>query len=505
MRRDELDVYAALRSGFGDRLDGAFIRPADGGAAVLTYADVERRTAQVAHALRSLGVVDGDRVAVQVDKTPEALLTYLGVVRMGAVFLPLNPAYRADEVGYFLADAEPALAIGRPESADWFDTAARDAGVHRTLHLDADGRGSWRDAVDAASPESPGPCSAGADDLATLVYTSGTTGRSKGAMLTHRNLVSNALALQQIWGFRRDDVLIHALPIFHVHGLYVATHTAMLTGIPMIFHRQFDAAAVLASLPDATVFMGVPTMYTRLLAQPGLDEDVCRHMRLFVSGSAPLLPETFAGFRERTGHTILERYGMTETGMNTSNPYAGTRKPGTVGLPLPGVEIRVVSGGHALPAGEVGDVQVRGPNVLRGYWRRPDKNAEEISPEGWFATGDVGVFDEDGYLELVGRSKDLVISGGFNVYPKEIELLLDELPGVIESAVIGVPHPDFGEAVTAVLTVEPQTTIDGDAVIADLKQRLASFKVPKAIHVVDELPRNAMGKVQKNLLRDRFS
>jgi len=507
----ELDVYATLRRGFADRLaapfivepdDGAGGHPDDGG---VTYADVERRSAQVAHALRSAGVGAGDRVAVQVDKSPEALLTYLGVVRLGAVFLPLNPAYREDEVAYFLGDAEPAVAIGRPETRKWFDRAARSAGVRRTFDLDARGLGSWRDAVDAAATDDPSPCPVGPDDLATLVYTSGTTGRSKGAMLTHRNLMSNGAALQQIWGFRADDVLVHALPIFHVHGLYVATHTAMLTGIPMIFHRQFDAAAVLDSIQRATVFMGVPTMYTRLLGQAGLDAEACRGMRLFVSGSAPLLRDTFDEFRTRTGHTILERYGMTETGMNTSNPYVGERKGGTVGVALPGVEVRVVANGGALPAGEVGDVQVRGPNVLRGYWRRPDKDAEEISADGWFATGDVGVFDPDGYLELVGRSKDLVISGGFNVYPKEIELVLDEVPGVVESAVIGVPHPDFGEAVAAVLTVEPGVEIDTAALIADLKTRLASFKVPKTIHVVDELPRNTMGKVQKNLLRERFS
>ena len=495
-------LYDTLRDGFAERLDEACMILDDERS--VSYREVEARSAQVATALRSLGVVQGDRVALHVDKSPEAMLVYLGCLRAGAVFLPLNPAYRAAEVAYFLGDAEPVLAIGRPEDAEWFDSVAKAAGVRHVSHLAAEGTGSWTELVAGFVAEAPETAPSG-DDLATIVYTSGTTGRSKGAMLTHANLASNAIALRQIWGFRDDDVLVHALPIFHVHGLYVATHTAMLSGIPMRFHQSFRPEHVLADLNRSTVFMGVPTMFSRLLAQPDLDQASCAAMRLFVSGSAPLLRDTFDEFRRRTSHTILERYGMTETGMITSNPYDGERKGGTVGIALPGVSVRVVDGERALPPGEVGDVQVHGPNVLCGYWRRPDKDAEDFTHDRWFRTGDVGVFDADGYLELVGRSKDLVISGGYNVYPKEIELLLDDLPGVVESAVIGLPHADFGEAVTAVLVVEPGTEIDAPAIIAGLKSRLAPFKVPKSIHVLDELPRNSMGKVQKNLLREHFA
>ncbi len=496
------NLYDTLALGFADRLDAPAIVVPDG--CTCTYGDVEARTAQVADRLASLGVKAGDRVAAQIDKSVEGLLAYLGTLRAGAVFLPLNPAYKADEVGYFLGDAEPVLAIGRPDTP-WFDDAARAAGVGTVLHLDGEGRGTWADAVATASSAAPTGPRPDADDMAVIVYTSGTTGRSKGAMIGHGNLTSNARALQQLWEFRRDDVLLHALPIFHVHGLFVATHTAMLTGIPMRFHTAFDAAGVAADLPNATVFMGVPTMYTRLLGQAPLTKERCAGMRLFVSGSAPLLPETFHDFSARTGHVILERYGMTETGMNTSNPATGERRAGTVGLPLPGVSVRVVADGDApVAVGSIGDVQVKGPNVFAGYWRRPDKNAEEFTADGWFRTGDVGQFDADGYLELVGRSKDLIISGGYNVYPKEVELLLDALPGVVESAVVGLPHPDFGEAVTAAVTLQPGAAFDADAVIAKLKAELASFKVPKTIVVVDELPRNAMGKVQKNVLRDHL-
>ncbi|HEX9258496.1 MAG TPA: AMP-binding protein, partial [Acidimicrobiales bacterium] len=472
----------------------------------LTYADAERGSAQVAALLRALGVRRGDRVAVQVDKSPASLVAYLGVVRAGAVLLPMNPAYRPDEVGYLLRDAEPAVAIGRPGDTD-FAQAARGARVRHLFDLDAFGRGSWADAVDAAdgstfSGDAPPIAD---DDLAAIVYTSGTTGRSKGAMLSHRNLVSNARALHEIWRFQPGDVLIHALPTFHVHGLFVATNTAMLNASTILLHRRFDPAVVVADLARSTVFMGVPTMYVRLLTEPGLTHEQCGGMRLFVSGSAPLHLDTFERFRARTGHTILERYGMTETSMITSNPCDGVRKGGTVGLPLPGVEVRVVDEHDAEQvAGAVGDVQVRGPNVLRGYWRQPDRTAADFTPDGWFRTGDVGVFDDDGYLTLVGRSKDLVITGGYNVYPKEIELLLDEVPGVVESAVIGVPHPEFGEGVTAVVVVEPGRTIDTVALIAALREHLAAYKAPKAVITVDELPRNAMGKVQKNLLRERL-
>jgi malonyl-CoA/methylmalonyl-CoA synthetase len=502
---DDSNLYEALASRFRARADRPWLILGDG--TEITYAELDRRTAQVVHALRSLGVERGDRVAAQVEKSPTTLVTYLGVLRAGAVFLPLNSAYRADEVEYFLGDAEPKVAIGRPEDAEWFAATAHRVGVAHIFDLDSTGTaGAWASLLAASPDTDPGVAGTSPEDLAALVYTSGTTGRSKGAMISHRNVTSNAVALQQLWGFTDDDVLIHALPTFHVHGLFVALHTAMLTGIPMRFHQSFDPAAVIADFSRSTVFMGVPTMYVRLLGRPELTPSVCSQMRLFVSGSAPLLPETFEAFEAASGHTILERYGMTETGMNTSNPYVGARKGGTVGVPLPGVSVRVVAeGDRVLGVGEIGDVQVLGPNVLQGYWRRPDKNAEEFTADGWFRTGDVGQFDADGYLELVGRSKDLVISGGYNVYPKEIELLLDEIPGVIESAVIGVAHPDFGEGVTAVLTVKPGTEIDTVALIADLKSRLAAYKVPKSIHVIEELPRNAMGKVQKNLLREKFA
>jgi malonyl-CoA/methylmalonyl-CoA synthetase len=476
-----------------------------------SYADVDRRARQGAARLLADGVLPGDRVAAHVDKSPEALIVYLSVLYAGAVYLPLNPAYRADEVGYFLGDAEPVVAIGRPEDVDWFASVAAAAGVRRTYTLDgggtldSDGFGTWSEALDAGGDPIDSPVERSGDDLAAIVYTSGTTGRSKGAMVSNANLVSNAVALQAAWGFTASDVLIHALPIFHVHGLFVATNIALLSGIPMRFHNAFKPDRVIADFARSTVFMGVPTMYTRLLGDPALSAATSVGMRLFISGSAPLLAETHEQFEQRTGHVVLERYGMTETNMLTSNPLHGVRKPGTVGPPVPGVGVRVVDERGEVPRGSVGDVQVSGPNVFSGYWRRPDKNAEEFTADGWFKTGDVGRFDEDGYLELVGRSKDLVISGGYNVYPKEIELLIDEMPGIEESAVIGVPHADFGEGVTAVVTLRPGAPFDAAAAIADLKSRLAAFKVPKRIEVVDELPRNAMGKVQKNLLRERFN
>ena len=499
------DLYGVLRDGFADRLDQpAFVLPDT--TVVMTYRQLDERTARVARALVGLGVGKGDRVAFQVDKSIETVVAYLGSLRAGAVFLPLNTAYQRDEVAYFLGDAEPTVAVGRP-SAPWFCEVARASGVRTVLQLDASGKGSWAELIDATptgQAGSPVPVIAG-DDLACLVYTSGTTGRSKGAMISHGNLVANARALVELWGFEPADRMLHALPIFHVHGLHVALHTSVLSGIPIEFHTSFDPAAIIAGFDRNTVFMGVPTMYVRLLAEASLTPQATRPMRLFISGSAPLLPETFDAFTERTGYVILERYGMTETGMLTSNPFDGVRKRGTVGPPLPGTRVRLVGAGALdSAAGEVGDVQVKGPNVFSGYWRNPEKTIEDFTADGWFRTGDVGMLDPDGYLELVGRSKDLVISGGYNVYPKEIELLLDEMPGVVESAVIGVRHPDFGEGVTAVLVVSPGVVLDANAMMAALKAQLASYKVPKAIEVVDDLPRNAMGKVQKNLLRDRF-
>jgi malonyl-CoA/methylmalonyl-CoA synthetase len=470
-----------------------------------TYADLEAETARYANLLVSLGLKKGDRVAAQIDKSSQTVFLYLGCLRAGFAFLPLNTAYQETEIGYFLGDAQPALAVCRPEARAWFEAAAKKAGVAHVLELDAAGRGSLADAAAEHAPRFA-TVATGPGDLASIIYTSGTTGRSKGAMVTHRNLTSNALALHGCWRFRPDDVLLHALPLFHVHGLFVALHTALLNASTIIFRTKFDARQVLRDLPRATVFMGVPTYYVRLLAEAEFTRELCSGMRLFVSGSAPLLLDTFKEFQRRTGHTIIERYGMTETGMNTSNPYEGERRGGTVGRPLPGVEVRVVDDSdQPLAAGVIGHIQVRGPNVLPGYWRLPEKNKEEFTADGFFRTGDLGRFDAEGYLAIVGRSKDLVISGGYNVYPKEIELLLDELPGVEESAVIGVPHPDFGEAVTAVIVPRQGCTLNEDEVIAYVKGKLANFKVPKRIHFARELPRNAMGKVQKNVLRATYA
>jgi malonyl-CoA/methylmalonyl-CoA synthetase len=417
-------------------------------------------------------VKPGDRVASQAPKTPEALMLYLAALKSGAVYLPLNTAYTEAEVAYFLGDAEPALF-----TKDAVALAAEAAG----LAPDMD--------VHETAP----------DDLAALLYTSGTTGRSKGAMLSHANLASNALALHQAWGFRPGDTLLHALPIFHVHGLFIALHCILLNGGPTLWLERFDDAAVLAALPRATVMMGVPTFYTRLLANPAFTREAAAHVRVFICGSAPLLESTFAEFEERTGQRILERYGMSEAAIITTNPLDGPRVAGSVGFPLPGVSLRI-SGGQ-----ETGVIEIKGPSVFSGYWRMPEKTAEEFTPDGWFKTGDVGRVDADGRVWISGRAKDLIISGGYNVYPKEIEMAIDELPGVQESAVVGVPHPDFGEAVTAVVVPRAGATIAETDIIATLRGRLANFKVPKRVYVVGELPRNAMGKVQKNVLRERYA
>ncbi len=460
---------------------------------------------RAAGALRAQGVRAGDRVAMQVAKTPEALAVYGATVAAGAVFLPLNTAYTAAEVDYFVGDAAPSLLLVDPARAEALAPVA-DAHGARLLTLDAEGRGTFRDLCDAQS-DAFDVEDRGDDDLAALLYTSGTTGRSKGAMLTHGNLLSNAEALAREWRFTREDVLLHALPIFHTHGLFVATNVALIGGASMRFLPGFDLDAILRLLPQATVMMGVPTFYTRLLDAPRFDRALCERMRLFVSGSAPLLAETHVAFEARTGHRILERYGMTETNMNTTNPYDGDRRAGTVGPPLPGVEVIVAdpATGAPLSAGETGSVEVRGPNVFKGYWRMPDKTREEFRDSGFFITGDLGCFSDDGYLTLIGRQKDLIITGGFNVYPKEVELLLDEQPGVLESAVIGIPHPDFGEAVVAVLVAQQGVALDLAAIDTVLRKNLARYKQPKSLEIVAELPRNTMGKVQKNLLRDRFA
>ena len=456
---------------------------------------------RAARALVACGVGTGDRVAVQVAKTPLALAVYGAAVAVGAIFLPLNTAYTADEVDYFVGNATPRLLLADGSKATALAGVAARHGA-RLETLNADGSGSFADLV-AQQPATFAAVDRGPDDLAAFLYTSGTTGRSKGAMLTHDNLLSNARTLATEWRFTDRDVLLHALPIFHTHGLFVGTNTALLTGGAMIFLPGLHIDDMIRLMPAATTMMGVPTFYTRLLDDPRFTRDLTAHMRLFVSGSAPLLAETHIQFEQRTGHRILERYGMTETNMNTSNPYDGDRRAGTVGMPLPGVEVIVTDPvtGAPLPRGEVGMIEVRGPNVFKGYWQMPEKTREELREDGFFITGDIGVIDTDGYVSIVGRQKDLIITGGYNVYPKEIELILDDQPGVLESAVIGVPHPDFGEAVVAVLVPAKGAELDTVAISAVLGQSLAKFKQPKQIIVLQDLPRNTMGKVQKNLLR----
>ncbi len=471
----------------------------------MSYADFEAGSGRIARLLMDCGVQPGDRVAAQIEKSPEALLLYLAVLRCGGVYLPLNTAYKGGEVAYFLGDAEPRVLVCDPKAEDTLTETAKQAGTDVVLTLGGDGAGSLTERSRDLDPE-VGVVAREADDLAAILYTSGTTGRSKGAMLSHDNLGSNTLTLRDYWGFTANDVLIHALPIFHTHGLFVATHCVLLSGARMLFLNRFDADTVIDLLPRATAMMGVPTFYTRLLANPRLTKDVCAGMRLFISGSAPLLADTFQEFEERTGHRILERYGMTETTMSTSNPLDGERIAGTVGHPLPGVEARIADEqGNPLPQGAVGVLEVKGPNVFKGYWRNPEKTAEEFRLDGFFITGDLATIDERGYVQIVGRAKDLIISGGFNVYPKEVELCIDGIDGVDESAVIGLPHPDFGEAVVAVVKRQdgaPEVT--AEAIQDTTKAELANFKVPKKVFFVDELPRNTMGKVQKNVLRDAY-
>ncbi|MFO6462906.1 malonate--CoA ligase [Jannaschia sp. KMU-145] len=481
--------------------DAPFLHLPDG--RVISHRDFGHMAGRMANALTAGGLVPGDRVAAQIDKSPEALALYAACARAGLVFLPLNTAYTADEVGYFVTDSGARLFVCDPGRSGEMAEVAKAAGATLAT-LSGDGRGSL--AEDAASaPSEFATVARAGGDLAAFLYTSGTTGRSKGAMLSQDNLLSNAETLAAAWHFTEGDVLLHALPIFHTHGLFVATNVTLVAGGAMIFLPKFDLGEMIAQMPRATAMMGVPTFYTRLLDDAGFDRDLVAHMRLFVSGSAPLLAETHRAFTERTGHRILERYGMTETNMNTSNPYEGERRAGTVGQPLPGVELRIMEGGTEVGPGETGTIEVRGPNVFQGYWNMPEKTAEELRPDGWFITGDLGTQSEDGYVTIVGRGKDLIISGGFNIYPKEIELLLDDQPGVLESAVVGVPHPDFGESPVAVLVPAPGAAPDFDAIRAAVKDGLARFKHPARYEVVDELPRNTMGKVQKNVLRDRYA
>ncbi len=501
------NLYSFLSRGFPADRSACAIESVRPGKAPLYYSwsDIDQASGKLANLLVSLGLRQGDRVAVQVEKSPEALLLYLACLRAGCAYLPLNNAYQQGEVDYFVDDATPSLLVCAPRNREWVEPIARRRKVAHLLTLGEDRDGSLLDAA-AAQPSAFETTPMRDDQLAAILYTSGTTGRSKGAMLTHGNLASNAQTLHSYWRWRRGDVLLHALPIFHVHGLFVAAHGALRSGSKMIWLPRFEPAAVIAQLPRATVFMGVPTMYVRLLDEAGFDRSACSGMRLFVSGSAPLLTDTFRQFEERTSHRILERYGMSETAMLTSNPYDGNRVAGTVGLPLPGVDVRVVDDQRRpCASGEVGAIEVKGPNVFAGYWCMPQKTREEFTADGYFRTGDVGRFDSNGYLSIVGRSKDLIISGGYNVYPKEIESYLDDMPGVLESAVVGIPDRDFGESVAAVVVAKPGEKLDGAELIAGLKSRIAGFKVPKRVLLVEELPRNQMGKVQKNLLRERFA
>ncbi|WP_424943988.1 malonate--CoA ligase [Aliiroseovarius crassostreae] len=471
---------------------------------VVTYGAFWDNSEKMAAALVRLGVKPGDRVAVQAPKAIPMLELYVGTVLAGAVFLPLNTAYTAEEVRYFLGDATPHVFVCDTAKMDDLSPVAKACGVDHVLTLGQGGSGTLVAARDAEAPGFQAVRRA-ALDLAAILYTSGTTGRSKGAMLTHRALASNSETLREFWQFTDRDVLIHALPIFHTHGLFVATNVTLMAGAQAIFMGGFDADAIIASMPKATALMGVPTFYTRLLKDPRLGE-ASRNMRLFVSGSAPLLAETHDRWREVTGHAILERYGMTETNMNTSNPYDGDRRAGTVGVPLPGVELKVCDpeSGTTLPTGEIGVIEVRGDNVFAGYWQMPEKTAEELREDGWFITGDLGFVDDDGYVTIVGRGKDLIITGGFNVYPKEVEGVIDDLPGVNESAVIAVPHEDFGEAVVAVVVPQDGAQLDEAQVRAGVEGKLARFKQPKQVILVEELPRNTMGKVQKNVMRETY-
>ncbi|WBL79158.1 malonyl-CoA synthase [Bradyrhizobium xenonodulans] len=470
----------------------------------ISYGDLIARAGQMANVLVARGVKPGDRVAVQVEKSVANIVLYLGTVRAGAVYLPLNTAYTLNELDYFIGDAEPSLVVCDPAKAEGLAPIAAKVKA-KVETLGPDGRGSLTDAADKASHEFT-TVSRANDDLAAILYTSGTTGRSKGAMLTHDNLASNSLSLVGYWRFTDKDVLIHALPIYHTHGLFVATNVTLFSRASMIFLPKLDPELIIKLMARATVLMGVPTFYTRLLQNAALSRETTKHMRLFISGSAPLLAETHREWSARTGHAVLERYGMTETNMNTSNPYDGERVPGAVGFPLPGVTVRVTEPdtGKELPREEIGMIEVKGPNVFKGYWRMPEKTKSEFRPDGFFITGDLGKIDDKGYVHILGRGKDLVISGGFNVYPKEIESEIDAMPGVIESAVIGVPHADFGEGVTAVLVCNKGADITESAVLKALDGRLAKFKMPKRVFVVDELPRNTMGKVQKNILRDTY-
>jgi malonyl-CoA/methylmalonyl-CoA synthetase len=502
------NLYAHFQQHFPTDLDTQLLVTAQGRS--VTYAEAGQASARIANSLLQLGAKQGDRVTVQVHKSTENLFLYLACLRAGLVYHPLNTAYKASELAYFLGNAEPTIVVCDSDAVALIKSVLpvdpeKDSGVKTVLTLDADGSGSlMQKALDASAEADVVQCKG--TDMAALLYSSGTTGQPKGIMLSHDNLRKNAETLVEIWGFSAADHLLHMLPIYHVHGLFIGVSCVLLSGASMAWHSGFGDQAAVAALPDCTVMMGVPTFYTRLLANPDFGVECCANMRLFISGSAPLLAETFVEFEARTGHTILERYGMTETGMNTSNPLLGERRAGTVGPALPGVTARVVDEtGEPVADGETGNLQVQGPNVFPGYWRMPDKTAEDFTDDGFFNTGDKAIIDTDGYVSIVGRAKDMVITGGLNVYPKEIELVIDDMAGVKESAVIGIADADFGEAVVAVIVADGSAPVAADEVIAYCKTELANFKVPKRVEVIDALPRNAMGKVQKNLLRERFA
>lgn len=506
-----MNLYALLESGFPKNREDCALETQEG--LYYSWRDLDRATAMMANLLKSLNLPQGSRVAVQVEKSPEALFLYLATLRAGYVYLPLNTAYQESEIEYFLENAEPAVVVCSSKNFSWISKIAFKSGTLNVFTLDENRIGSLLDRATQCSDQFKTVKKAN-DDLAAILYTSGTTGRSKGAMLTHGNLGSNAQVLKEFWGWKKGDILLHALPIFHVHGLFVAAHGALLNGSKMIWLPRLDTAQLIKHLPRSTIMMGVPTFYVRLLLDQNFNQSVCKNMRLFVSGSAPLLTETFNTFQKVSGHTILERYGMSETVMLVSNPYQGSRVGGSVGVPLPGVEVRVVNeSGSPCGVNQIGAIEVRGPNIFKGYWRMPEKTAEEFTNDGWFKTGDVGRWGgetsagkvPDHYLCIVGRNKDLIISGGYNVYPKEIESFIDDMDGVEESAVIGIPHKDFGEAVMAIVVPKPGAKLNSQSMIDALKSKIANFKVPKRIEIVEGLPRNAMGKVQKNVLRQRYS
>jgi len=495
-------LYDALFASHAKRQSNLIADPIS--ATSLSYADFIKRSAQFANVIQAAGLEPGDRLIAQIGKSVSALALYAGCVQSGVVYLPLNTAYTANEVEYFLSDSGASLLICTPDEQD---SLASICDTHKTqsLTLSADGNNGTLVKLVNEAPDTFKTVDRSAHDIAALLYTSGTTGRSKGAMLTQQNLLSNAQALHELWQFTQNDVLLHALPVFHTHGLFVATNVCLLSGAQIIFEPVFNTDRIIELLPHATSMMGVPTFYTRLLDDDRLNKTLVQKMRLFISGSAPLLAETHVQFEQRTGHRILERYGMTETNMNTSNPYDGERRAGTVGFPLPGVEVKITDAatGDIVPAGDIGQLEVRGPNVFKGYWNMPEKTAEELREDGFFITGDLAQIDSDGYISIVGRDKDLIISGGYNIYPKEIELILDDQPGVSESAVVGVPHRDFGETVVGVLVAD-KDSVDIAAIEAAIAESLARFKHPRKLIVVDSLPRNTMGKVQKNLLREQY-